>query len=67
MVIVEDENPERLEIAARMGVAPLATEKDLDQWCFLERLEDLIHDHPVDFTIPLTDRVNRCLQEHVRQ
>jgi hypothetical protein len=27
MVIVEDENPERLEIAAQMGDAPLATEK----------------------------------------
>lgn len=42
--------------------------KDLDQWCFPERLEDLIHDHPVDFTIPLTDRVNsKELEVHRHQ
>lgn len=77
LVIVEDEDPERLEMAAQMNDdAPLTSkmvpveellQKDVDQWWFLERLEDLIHDHPVPFTIPLTHRVNRFVQEHVRQ
>ena len=77
LLIVDDEDPERLEdVAGRTGEAPFTAktvpveellQKDLDQWWFLERLEDFTHDHPVAFTIPPTERVRAFLEEHARQ
>lgn len=75
MVIVDDKDSERLDVAGRMGDAPLAAtmvpveellKLDVDQWWFLERLEDLTQDNPVAFTIPPTKRVNQFLEEQVR-
>lgn len=76
MVLIDDEDLERLEVTGRMGDAPLTAmmvpveellKKDVDQWWFLERLEDLIQDHPVAFIIPPTERVQTFLEEHARQ
>ena len=62
LVIVDDDDLERLkEVAGRTGEAPFTAkmvpveellQKDLDQWGFLERLEDSTNRNPEDFTIP---------------
>lgn len=78
MVIVDDEDPERLkEVAGRTGEAPFTAktvpvdellQKDVDQtlW-FFGMLEAFTFDLTVAFTIPLTDRVNSFLEEQVTQ
>jgi hypothetical protein len=77
LVIVDDDDLERLkEVAGETGEAPFTAktvpveellQKDLDQWWFLERLEDFTNGNPEDFTILLTERVRAFLEEHVRQ
>ncbi len=53
LVIVDDDDLDRV--------------KDVDQWWFFERLEDFSNSNPEDFTIPLTERVQAFIEEHVRQ
>jgi hypothetical protein len=76
-VIVDGDDLDRIkELAGRTGEAPFTAktvpveellQKDLDQWEFLERLEDFTNSNPEDFRIPLTERVRAFLEEHVWQ
>lgn len=76
MVMVDDDDPERLEVTGRRGDAPLTAKmvpveellkKDVDQWGFLEHLEALAQELPVAFIIPPTERVQTFLEEHAGQ
>jgi hypothetical protein len=76
LVIVDDDDLDRVkDVAGRTGEAPLTAktvpieellQKDVDQWWFFERLEDFTNSNPEDFTIPLTERVQAFIEEHVR-
>ncbi len=77
IVIVDGDDLDRIkELAGRTGEAPFTAktvpveellQKDLDEWEFLERLEDFTNSNPEDFRIPLTERVRAFLEEHVWQ